>query len=282
MCRARDLYVNDMTGIADRVSSRGISMHPSRVPGGYAGRFARSGNGGSSSSSGDDYLRELVCTASSHSSPGTSPAGGRTAVVPSSQSVGMARNNDDDAVDLYVNSMTGIADRASSRGISRHPSGVPGGYVGRFARSDSGGGGNSNCNSNGSSSDDDLRELVHAASSHSSSGASPADGRTAMVLRSQSAGMTRIDEDGPCDFGGDALVIGIIPKSRSYEVPKSRVGVMPITVDEARRPVVTEAAAIRGGCVDLETAAPPLSRAALSSPVTPGRHCTCTPAVGRD
>ncbi|MQM05306.1 hypothetical protein Taro_038118 [Colocasia esculenta] len=106
---------------------------------------------------------------------------------------------------------------ASSHGISRHPSGVPGGYAGRFARSSSGGG-------SSSSGDDNLRELVHAASSHSSLGASPAGCRTTVVPRSQSAGMARIDEDGPCDFGGDAVVVDIIPRSRSCEVPKSRAG----------------------------------------------------------
>ncbi|MQL69195.1 hypothetical protein Taro_001503 [Colocasia esculenta] len=93
---------------------------------------------------------------------------------------------------------------------------TPGGYADRLARSGSGGG--------SSSSGDDLRELVRAASSHSSPGASPAGGRTPVVPRSQSAGMARINEDGPCDFGGDAVVVGIIPKSRSCEVPKSRVG----------------------------------------------------------
>ncbi|MQL80265.1 hypothetical protein Taro_012702 [Colocasia esculenta] len=162
--------------------------------GGDAGRIARSGSGGSSRSSIDDDLRELVRAASSHNSPRASPVGGRTTVVSRSQSASMVTIDEDETYDF-------------------------GGDTGRFARSGSG----------DSSDDDDLRELVRAASSHSSLGALPAGSWTAVVSRSHSAGMARIDEDGPCDFGGDAVVVDIIPRSRSCEVPKSRVGVTPVT-----------------------------------------------------
>ncbi|MQM03250.1 hypothetical protein Taro_036025 [Colocasia esculenta] len=126
---------------------------------------------GSSNSGGDDDLRELVHTASSHSPSGASPADGRTVVVPRSQSADMARIDEDGPCDF-------------------------GGDADRIARFSSGG--------SSSGGDDDLRELVRAASSHSTSGALPAGGQTAVVSRIQSAGMATIDEDGTCDFGGDA------------------------------------------------------------------------------
>ncbi|CAA6663034.1 unnamed protein product [Spirodela intermedia] len=83
------------------------------------------------------------------------------------------------ARDAYVNGMTGIAGRASSRGIV------------------------------GPGREDDLGELLRVASA-------PVKAAEGAVARSQSVGIVSIDENEACDFGGDVVVGGPFwPRSRS-------------------------------------------------------------------
>ncbi|CAA7399460.1 unnamed protein product [Spirodela intermedia] len=96
------------------------------------------------------------------------------------------------ARDAYVNGMTGIAGRASSRGIVgpsrgyRFPPPLP-----------------------GSGREDDLGELLRVASA-------PVKAAEGAVARSQSVGIVSIDENEACDFGGDVVVGGPFwPRSRS-------------------------------------------------------------------
>ncbi|XP_040378600.1 uncharacterized protein LOC107303803 [Oryza brachyantha] len=67
----------------------------------------------------------------------------------------------------------------------------------------------------GSSTDDDIRELIRAASR-----AGPPRARaTGVGPRSRSAAVGRIDEDRPCEFGGlDARTLVMAPKSKSCTV----------------------------------------------------------------
>ncbi|CAL9102287.1 unnamed protein product [Musa textilis] len=81
------------------------------------------------------------------------------------------------------------------------------------------------------SGDDDLQELIRASSVSRTGGgrfdlkgASPQ--QPAVVPRSQSVAIGRIDEDKPCDFGDDVKLGSdfLFPRSRSYAVaPRRRV-----------------------------------------------------------
>ena len=118
------------------------------------------------------------------------------------------------ARDLYVRSLTGCAGHLPGDAAFGYPSfaGAPAGFrVDSFAssRRSSGAG------------DEDLRELIRAASQRRAAEAAAA-ALPAAVPRSQSAAaMARIDEDGPCDFAGPL----VFPRSRSCAVgaaPKGR------------------------------------------------------------
>ncbi|KAK9284177.1 hypothetical protein L1049_025181 [Liquidambar formosana] len=95
-------------------------------------------------------------------------------------------------------------------------------------------------NSSKSNNDEDLRELVRAASTRSlgkkveldllrrqqpvTGKSSPASGPN-NVPRSASVGIGRIDEDAPCEFGEDVKVkTDVYPRSRSYAVSSRRNG----------------------------------------------------------
>ncbi|GFY85962.1 hypothetical protein Acr_04g0007000 [Actinidia rufa] len=91
-----------------------------------------------------------------------------------------------------------------------------------------------------SSDNEDLRELIRAASTRSFGSRVETDlylqsqmrlrpttaAAAAVVPRSCSVGMGRIDEDGPCDFGEVGMGVRpelVYPRSRSYAVPKRSV-----------------------------------------------------------
>ncbi|XP_062187833.1 uncharacterized protein LOC133891128 [Phragmites australis] len=65
--------------------------------------------------------------------------------------------------------------------------------------------------------DDDLRELIRAASQRR---AAAEAAHPAAVSRSQSVAMARIDEDRPCEFGGEVV---LFPRSRSCAVGAGRL-----------------------------------------------------------
>ncbi|CAA7399464.1 unnamed protein product [Spirodela intermedia] len=104
------------------------------------------------------------------------------------------------ARDAYVNGMTGIAGRASSRGIV----GASRGYRFPPPRPDSGRG-------------NDLGELLRSASA-------PIKATEGAVARSQSLGIARIDENEACDFSGDVVGGPFWPRSRSSAEVENRVG----------------------------------------------------------
>ncbi|PSR99923.1 3-isopropylmalate dehydratase large subunit like [Actinidia chinensis var. chinensis] len=129
------------------------------------------------------------------------------------------------AKDFYVKSMVGCADRVSYG----TPTGVGSGQVSSLPKSFSVGSGRSSDN-------EDLRELIRAASTRRFGGGVETDlylqsqmrlpATAAVVPRSCSVGMGRIDEDGPCDFGEVGVGVRpelVYPRSRSYAVPKRSV-----------------------------------------------------------
>ncbi|CAO2038279.1 unnamed protein product, partial [Urochloa humidicola] len=72
-----------------------------------------------------------------------------------------------------------------------------------------------------SDADEDLRELIRAASQRRAAEAA-AERHPAVVPRSHSLATARIDEDAPCEFGGSA--VAVFPRSRSYAVGAGRRG----------------------------------------------------------
>ncbi|XP_040382285.1 uncharacterized protein LOC121055016 [Oryza brachyantha] len=69
--------------------------------------------------------------------------------------------------------------------------------------------------------EEDMRELIRAASQRLAAERAAA-AEPATVPRSQSVAMARIDEDRPCEFGGAGLVV--FPRSQSCAVGAGRVG----------------------------------------------------------
>ncbi|MQM19513.1 hypothetical protein Taro_052520 [Colocasia esculenta] len=123
------------------------------------------------------------------------------------------------ARDLYVTGMTRCAGAVGPAGVVGYPGdfnmGVPRSHSFRSASRSS------------SAGEDDLRELIRAAS-QGAMGSLNLGGGGGAVRRSQSVGMGRIDEDRPCDFAGldgGALAGPLYPRSRSCAVvAKSKVG----------------------------------------------------------
>ncbi|XP_057489903.1 uncharacterized protein LOC130775897 [Actinidia eriantha] len=131
------------------------------------------------------------------------------------------------AKDLYVKSMVDCSDRVSYGTVM----GVGSGQVSSLPKSFSVGSGRSSDN-------EDLRELIRAASTRSFGSRVETDlylqtqmrrrptaaaAAAAVVPRSCSVGMGRIDEDGPCDFGEVGMGVRpelVYPRSRSYAVVK--------------------------------------------------------------
>ncbi|KAG0467931.1 hypothetical protein HPP92_017259 [Vanilla planifolia] len=108
------------------------------------------------------------------------------------------------ARDFYVRSMTGCANRMYYGGSATAAISLP-----SVSRSSSMNG--------GWSADEDLLELMRAASQSRTRAAAADEGS---VKRSQSVAAVRIDEDKPYEFSGDVKVGGslIFPRSRSYAV----------------------------------------------------------------
>ncbi|XVF17496.1 hypothetical protein REPUB_Repub10bG0127900 [Reevesia pubescens] len=134
------------------------------------------------------------------------------------------------ARDFYIKSMTEYSDRIGYGTVM----GCPTGQVNALPRSYSV---SSTKSSNG---DNDLRELIRAASTRSLNNKVQSDllrrqqprqfpnttGANNM-LRSNSVGIGRIDEDKPCDFEEDDHIkvkTDVFPRSRSYAVTKRSKG----------------------------------------------------------
>ncbi|KAK6237800.1 hypothetical protein QUC31_003269 [Theobroma cacao] len=127
------------------------------------------------------------------------------------------------ARDFYIKSMTEYSDRINYGTVM----GCPTGQVNTLPRS------YSVSSAKSSNGDDDLRELIRAASTRSlgnkvqldllrrqQARQSPVTGAN-NVPRSHSVGIGRIDEDKPCDFEEDIKVkTDALPRSRSYAVAK--------------------------------------------------------------
>ena len=130
------------------------------------------------------------------------------------------------ARDFYVKSMTEYSDGVGYATVM----GCPTGQVNSLPRSCSVG---STKSGNG---DDDLRELIRAASTRSlgnkvqlellkkqQARQSPNSTGAKNMPRSHSVGIGRIDEDKPCDFEEDIKVkTDVFPRSRSYAVTKRK------------------------------------------------------------
>ncbi|KAA8528447.1 hypothetical protein F0562_035802 [Nyssa sinensis] len=127
------------------------------------------------------------------------------------------------ARDFYVRSMTDCAERVSYGNVMGGPAGqlssLPKSFSVSSSRSDDG---------------EDLRELIRATSTRSLGNRVELDlymkqqvkQSPAVVPRSCSVGMGRIDEDRPCDFGEDNVNVKaelLYPRSRSYAVTKRSV-----------------------------------------------------------
>ncbi|CAA6667466.1 unnamed protein product [Spirodela intermedia] len=100
------------------------------------------------------------------------------------------------ARDLYVSSMTGCAGRVNY------------GAMASFSFQQ----GRSSC-----SSEDDLRELMRAASQGAKGSLNR--GGPGIVPRSQSVGIGRIDEDKPCEFGAEAMAGPFYPGAAATPCP---------------------------------------------------------------
>lgn len=116
------------------------------------------------------------------------------------------------ARDLYVRSLTGCAGHLPADAAFGYPSfaAAPLPRADSFASS----------RRSGVYDDDDLRELIRAASQRRAAEAAAA-AEPVTVPRSQSVAMARIDEDRPCEFAGAGVVF---PRSRSCAAGASRVG----------------------------------------------------------
>lgn len=115
------------------------------------------------------------------------------------------------ARDLYVRSLTGCAGHLGGDAAFGYPTFAA---APSFASS-------SSRRSSGADADEDLRELIRAASQRRAA-EQDRQRHPAAVPRSHSvaAGMARIDEDGPCDFASAAAVF---PRSRSCAPGHGRV-----------------------------------------------------------
>ncbi|XP_062190125.1 uncharacterized protein LOC133893169 [Phragmites australis] len=116
------------------------------------------------------------------------------------------------ARDLYVRSLTGCAGHLPGDAAFGYPSfaGVPAFSADSLASSSRRSVGDV---------DDDLRELIRAASQRRAA-ESAAAAQPATVPRSQSVAMTRIDEDRPCEFGAGAA---LFPRSQSCAAGAGRL-----------------------------------------------------------
>ncbi|KAE8707014.1 ARM repeat superfamily protein isoform 1 [Hibiscus syriacus] len=131
------------------------------------------------------------------------------------------------ARDLYITSMTEYSERISFGTVM----GCPTGQLNGLSRS------YSVASTKSRNGDDDLRELIRAASTRSLRNKPPMDlhgkqpGRRSPttganhMARNHSAGIGRIDEDKPCGFDDkDKIEVktDVFPRSRSYAVPNKK------------------------------------------------------------
>ncbi|XP_057501670.1 uncharacterized protein LOC130785505 [Actinidia eriantha] len=129
------------------------------------------------------------------------------------------------AHDFYINSLIQCAGRAEFGGAMTGPTAqVSSSLPKSFS-----------VNSSKASDDEDLRDLIRAASTRSLSNKVQLEllrrqqfpvAAVEVVPRSQSAGIGRIDEDKPCEFEeGDVKVnTDVYPRSKSYAVSKRTTG----------------------------------------------------------
>ncbi|CAN6209227.1 unnamed protein product [Urochloa humidicola] len=132
------------------------------------------------------------------------------------------------ARDLYVRSLTGCAGHLPGDAAFGYPSfaaAAPAGFrADSFSSSR-----RSSSYSGAADADEDLRELIRAASQRrvakaaAAAAAAEAERHPAAVPRSHSVAMARIDEDAPCEFSGSAAA-AVFPRSRSYAVGVGRRG----------------------------------------------------------
>ncbi|PWZ40755.1 hypothetical protein Zm00014a_011699 [Zea mays] len=120
------------------------------------------------------------------------------------------------ARDLYVRSLTGCAGHLPGDAAFGYPTFAAAPSFGSFASSSS--------SRRASDADQDLRELVRAASQRRAAELER-QRHPAAVPRSRSvaAAMARIDEDGPCDFASSAASAAVFPRSRSFAPGAGRV-----------------------------------------------------------
>ncbi|GMI86511.1 hypothetical protein like AT4G37700 [Hibiscus trionum] len=121
------------------------------------------------------------------------------------------------ARDLYIKSMTEYSERISFGTVM----GCPTGQVHGLSRSYSVG---TTKSRNG---EDDLRELIRAASTRSlrNHGKQPGRRYPATGAANHGVGIGRIDEDKPCEFEDEDRIkvkTGVFPRSRSYGVTKKK------------------------------------------------------------
>nr|CAB3451834.1 unnamed protein product [Digitaria exilis] len=133
------------------------------------------------------------------------------------------------ARDLYVRSLTGCAGHLGGDAAFGYPSFAAAAPA--FGRTDSFSSFSSSRRSYDASAaaDEDLRELIRAASQRRAAEAEVArqqqqQRHPAAVPRSQSVAMARIDEDRPCEFTAGAAAAAVFPRSRSYAVGAGRRG----------------------------------------------------------
>lgn len=120
------------------------------------------------------------------------------------------------ARDLYVRSLTGCAGHLPGDAAFGYPTFAAAPSFGSFASASS--------SRRASDADQDLRELVRAASQRRAAELER-QRHPAAVPRSRSvaAAMARIDEDGPCDFASSAASAAVFPRSRSFAPGAGRV-----------------------------------------------------------
>jgi hypothetical protein len=124
------------------------------------------------------------------------------------------------ARDLYVRSLTGCAGHLPADAAFGYPTFAAAPSFGAhsgFASASS-----SRRYSSASDADEDLRELIRAASQRRAAELER-QRHPAAVPRSHSVAgaMARIDEDGPCDFASAAAAVVLFPRSRSCVPPGS-------------------------------------------------------------
>lgn len=121
------------------------------------------------------------------------------------------------ARDLYVRSLTGCAGHLPGDAAFGYPTFAAAPSFGSFASSSS--------SRRASDADQDLRELVRAASQRRAAELErqrhPAAVPRSRSVAAAASAMARIDEDGPCDFASSAAAV--FPRSRSFAPGAGRV-----------------------------------------------------------